>query len=378
MNILIATDSNIEKSGVCMFILQWVREIKRNYPDFEVVVYFRKTTIDKDIEEEYKSIGVNIIKGELPQNGTSVSLKNRAKVKKDISSILKEKKFDVIHVNSSAAGFTSIVLFAGKKFNVPIRISHSHGRNLGNGMKNIYLWFVKKYNVCLATSYAGCSKDAGEYLFGKKIVRSAKWNFIPNTVDTKKFAFNSLVRKEYREKLHLSEEEVLIGATGALTERKNHIFLLDLVSKLKKQNKKIKLLILGEGDRRSCLEDYISANNLGDDVFLPGSSNEIPQWLSAMDVYAMPSLTEGLPIGAVEAQANGLYCILSDKIPNDVDLSDDIIHLPIDGEFDLWINEIKKYKIKNETERLKGCDIINKKGFGLSDTKKYIKLLYNI
>ena len=245
-------------------------------------------------------------------------------------------------------------------------------------MKNIYLWFVKKYNVCLATSYAGCSKDAGEYLFGKKIVRSAKWNFIPNTVDTKKFAFNSLVRKEYREKLHLSEEEVLIGATGALTERKNHIFLLDLVSKLKKQNKKIKLLILGEGDRRSCLEDYISANNLGDDVFLPGSSNEIPQWLSAMDVYAMPSLTEGLPIGAVEAQANGLYCILSDKIPNDVDLSDDIIHLPIDGEFDLWINEIKKYKIKNETERLKGCDIINKKGFGLSDTKKYIKLLYNI
>ncbi len=378
MNILIATDANIQRAGVCMFVLQWTRELKKIDNSHDIVIYFRKTTIDESVKEEFINLGIKIVTGDLPQNGTSISLKNRTKVKADVTNILNEKKFDIMHVNSSAVGFTSVVLTAGKKFNVPMRISHSHGKNIGNGIKNIYLYFLKKYNMTIATSYAGCSSDAGIYLFGKDISSNPKWHFIPNTIDTEKFKFNKKDREIYRSKLNLAEDDILLGATGMLIELKNHIYLLEIVSKLIKEFRNFKLLILGEGEQRDTLEAFIKKNSLDEFVFLPGNSNEIPQWLSAMDFYLMPSFTEGLPLGAVEAQTNGLPCILSDRIPHDVDLCRDVIHLPINVDTSIWINEIKCLEKKNNDEREKSYKIINEKGFGICKTKDYIKWLYEL
>ncbi len=376
MNILLACDSNVERAGVCLFILQWVRGIRSVYQDGEITIYFRKKVLNSDLAEEFYKLRATIVTGELPENETSASRNNRRKVRQDIRNILQKVHYDVVHVNSSAIGYSCLVLSEAKRAHVPVRISHSHGRNLGNGLKNVYLWFLRIILKSHATKLAGCSIDAGVYLFGKSGVNSDRWMFVPNTIDVEKYSFKVCDREKRRTEIGVSNDVVLIGATGQLIVRKNHIFLIGVIDELKRNNKNAKLIVLGEGNQREYLEHQIEALNLKHDVFLLGESNDIPEWLSAMDIYAMPSLTEGLPIGAVEAQANGLYCLLSDGVPNDVDISSSVIHLPIGDSIDKWVETISNLSIKTTAQRLEGAAIVSDAGFSSTKASDYVKALY--
>lgn len=376
MNILIACDSNVERAGVCLFILQWIRGIEAAYRDSTIIVYFRKSVINNELKAEFESLGVKIITGNLPECETSLSLNNRKKVRCDISDILSAFPIDVVHVNSSAVGFSCIVLSQAYKYHIPVRISHSHGRNLGNGLKNIYLFFLKGLLKCLATRYAACSVDAGLYLFGKTGTQSDKWLFVPNTIDVDRFAFNGVERGIRRKSLGIDEGEIVIGSTGQLIVRKNHTFVLDVVAELKKRSINVKYIVLGEGDERRKLEAKIQDLNLTKDVLLLGETNEIPQWLSAMDIYIMPSLTEGLPIGAVEAQANGLCCLFSTGVPKDIDLTDDVYHLRLENNVGEWADLIENLPPKTNAQRLDGATIVTQAGFSSKLTPEYVKELY--
>ena len=378
LNIFLACDANVERAGVCLFILQWVRGIRTAYADSKILVYFRKRVLNEELKAEFNSLGAEIITGELPENGTSLSSRNRNKVRMDVRKLFQDNKFDVVHVNSSAVGFSCVILSEAKRANIPVRISHSHGRNLGNGIKNIYLFFLKRWLKTLATKYAGCSVDAGIYLFGNSGVDSNKWMFVPNTINVETFTFSESERINRRSQIGIEDDTLVLGATGQLIVRKNHNYLLDVINELKKRNVNAKLIVLGEGDQRKTLEKRIKDLDLDNYVFLLGESNEIPKWLSSMDFYAMPSLTEGLPIGAVEAQANGLYCLLSDGVPLDVDLSADVYHLPIVGDTDKWADLIMKLPIKSKSQRIEGARTVIDAGFDTHKTPEYVRQLYEI
>ncbi len=361
-----------------MFMLQWINGINKAYKQCRIFAYFRKSILSKEIESKYINAGVAVITGNIPENGSSISLKNRKKVRADIKSILDNNRIDVVHINSSAMGFNSIILFEASKHGIPVRITHSHGKNINNGLKKLYLPLLRLYIKSTATKYAGCSMDAGKYMFGEKGICSVKWNFIPNTIDAKRYSYNEVYREEYRKRLGIGNDTKLIGATGQLISIKNHSFLLDVLSELKRYNEKVKLIVLGEGELRGFLEEKINKLGLVDDVYLLGVSNEIPQWLSAMDYYVMPSLTEGLPLGAIEAQASGLYCLLSQNVPNDVDLSSDVFHISINDGARPWMDLISKLPQKQADQRINGESIVNAAGFDISKTSEYVKKLYSI
>ena len=378
MNVLLATDANVERAGLCVFLLQWVRGIYALDAGIEVTVYFRKTILDQSIAGEFRKYKAEVVTGELSQTGTSLQRANRKKVRSDIEGILSRKNYDILHVNSSAFGFSAIVLSAGLRAGIPIRISHSHGRNLGNGVRWLYLWLLKECVLKTATTYAGCSVDAGLYMFGKRGVNSSKWHFIPNTVSVEKFKFDEHEREIHRTEMGIGENVLLLGASGLLNERKNHTFLLDVLAQLKRSDCPAKLIILGEGELHGALRQKAAALGLSGDVILYGLTDDVAGWLSAMDVYLMPSLTEGLPIAAVEAQANGLPCLLSDGIPKDVDLSSDVFHLPIDQDADCWAARIKSITPKSYEERRKGRNVIAEAGFDERCSQRYVKELYQL
>ena len=141
---------------------------------------------------------------------------------------------------------------------------------------------------------------------------------------------------------------------------------------------KAKLIILGDGAERETLQEKSRELGLDDKVILYGSTDDVPGWLSAMDYYLMPSLSEGFPISAVEAQARGLVCLLSDRITKEVDITADVYHLPIDKGVREWTKAVLRIAPNSASERLKFAEIIKSKGFDEMSTPDYVRQLYGL
>jgi len=378
MNILLVTDANVERGGICMFMLQWIESITAMNIDAHICVYFRKGILDEKLADQYRKMGVELILGDLPQKQTSWSLTNRNRVRSDIRNILRNRRYDILHVNSSALGFTALALTEGLRAKVPMRISHAHGQNTYKKLKIKCLWIVRKYNKLIATRYAGCSVEAGRFQFGRGIDKDPRWIWIANTISAEKYAFDPSAREKGRMELAVSEDMILLGATGALIRQKNHLFNLEILSSLKKNGFKAKLLILGEGIEREILEKTIEEKDIKNDVILYGVSRDIPKWLSSMDIYLMPSIYEGFGIAALEAQSSGLPCILSDQVASEVAISSDVYRLPIDQGVQSWTDCIIKMKHKSNKERERGKENVIRAGFDMQSTTEYICKLYEI
>ena len=90
----------------------------------------------------------------------------------------------------------------------------------------------------------------------------------------------------------------------------------------------------------------------------------------------MPSISEGLPISAIEAEANGLVCLLSDRITTETDLTENTYHISIDEGAEKWIQAIILNKPTEIDKRINGYMSVKQSGFDEEDTPKYVKELY--
>ena len=160
---------------------------------------------------------------------------------------------------------------------------------------------------CCATTVCACSRAAGEYVFGKRYY-ARHGVLVPNIIDVDRFRFSEEARIRMRRELGVADDEHLVGQVGHLFPAKNPLFLLSVFSRYKEKHK-AKLVIVGEGMMRSLMEDKIQELHLEDSVILTGSRTDVPDLLSAMDVFVCTSTNEGLGIVLLEAQANGLPCV---------------------------------------------------------------------
>ena len=113
----------------------------------------------------------------------------------------------------------------------------------------------------------------------------------------------------------------MIGCVGRFVKQKNYSFAIDAFATYIKVVPEARLVILGDGEGRRALEDKIASLGLSDKVFLPGVRSDVARFYSVFDVFFMPSLYEGLPISAVEAQAAGLPCVFSTNVPAESDVA---------------------------------------------------------
>ncbi|MCD8028372.1 MAG: glycosyltransferase [Erysipelotrichaceae bacterium] len=144
--------------------------------------------------------------------------------------------------------------------------------------------------------------------------KGKQYQILANAIPAKDYIYSSYKRNKVREELYL-QDEFVVGLVARFSVQKNHKFLLDIFYELLKINLNSKLLLVGDGDLRPKIEEQIDYLNIKDKVILTGVRTDISDLLQAMDVFVMPSLYEGLPLSIVEAQASGLPCYISDKVP---------------------------------------------------------------
>lgn len=257
--------------------------------------------------------------------------------------LIRENRYDVIHCHTM---FNSgIVLRAAKSCGVPVRIAHSHsirGPEHRNFIKNTYENTMRRWIVRSATHCVGCSRAAGEWLFGAAAF-SQKGIVLLNGIDLERYRYDPVTRARIRAELGL-DSCFVIGHVGHLAEVKNQIFLLRLMPELLKRQPDAHLLLLGEGSDRPMLEQAIQELGLVCSVTMTGNVSNVNEYLSAMDVFAFPSLYEGMPLSIIEVQANGLPCIISDRVPRDVFLTDLLSPLPLTDGQAQWVKALLQAK----------------------------------
>lgn len=253
--------------------------------------------------------------------------------------LIKDNKYHVVHAHTMFnSGWAMLI---AKICGVPIRVSHSHSvddQPNKNNIQRLYEKVMQLIIVSFSTHYVGCGIKAGETLFGKNRYHK-KGITILNGIDTKKFAYSETNREETRKKLGVTNNFV-IGHVGHLANVKNQSFLISLMPEILKKNKNAKLLLLGEGEDRQKLEKQIIDLDLSKNIIMTGNVTDVHKYLSAMDVFVFPSLYEGMPLSVIEVQTNGLPCVISNSVPQDVVLTDLIRRLSLKESEDVWVEAI--------------------------------------
>lgn len=164
------------------------------------------------------------------------------------------------------------------------------------------------------------SEASRKYLVEQLGYKPTKVTTIYNGVDIASWPISKVAREKLRARLRLEPADVLVGAVGRLDEQKGHRYLLEAVAKLKAAQP-VKLAIIGDGPLRRELEGLARTLRIEEDVTFVGEAQDVPSWLSAFDVFVLPSLWEGLPNALLEAMAMGLAVIAAgvDGVPEIVD-----------------------------------------------------------
>ncbi len=358
MKNILHVNNTMNIGGVESFLLTTYSNIERKNYKFYFLCYSNNKF---DYEDEIKKLGGEFIRISNPKKVSII------KHYHELCKIMKKYKFDV--VCSHTYFDSAIVLLAALKSKIKIRIAHSHtteGNNSVNALRR-FKWNIARLiiNICANYKFA-CSKEAGISLF-----RNKKFIVIPNGIDTKNFKFNLKNRVDIRNQYNIKEQDILIGHVGRFDKAKNHKFMIDLLEKLRLNNKSYKLMLVGNGKEYDDIISYVKEKNLETQVIFVGSVNQASSYYSAFDLFIFPSLYEGLGISLIEAQISGLKAIASTNVPQEVNETGNVSFLPLSiNEWSTYINSIDL--TRNDTK-----EYIEKSKYNIKNTIEILTKIYN-
>ncbi len=313
-------------------------------------------------DEEIRSMGGRIFV--LPKKSTHPFFYMRR-----LKSVLRKGAYRVVHTHMDAMG--TWVLKAAKECGVAVRIAHSHNtQHLTSNPLKLYLLEKARQSINrYATHRMACSDAAGKWLFA-----DAPFEVVRNAIDVERFAFDAELRTKVRREWNLGDDEFVIGHVGRFDHQKNHRFLIDVFAEVVKQNPKCKLMLIGGGKiTQSDCREQVKRLGLEDRVIFTGVRDDAFKLYNAFDLFALPSLFEGLGIVSVEAQVNGCPNLLSSTIPGEVNVSGEVEFLPLQKED--WTRRIVELTVTCGQRHKADFDIHNS-GYDINQEARLLQQKY--
>lgn len=352
----------MNRGGLETFIMNYYRHIDRKKFEFDFLV---QREGEFDYSEEIRRLGGKIY---------HVPAFNPFRIKKYTMALegffAKHKdEYDIVHAHNNS--FAMYALRAAKKYNYPVRISHSHIANTKHNITRAPFVFYNKIGlnkVCNAR--LACGQAAGEWLFNDN-----DFIIVKNAISINTFEFNKEKRAEYRKLYGISGKTILLGHIGRFEKQKNHKFLINLLSSMSAEGVDARLLLIGEGALKKHIVNMARKEHLDDKVFFAGVVENPNDYLNAMDVFVMPSFHEGLPVTLIEAQSNGLPCIVSDKVSRECMITPLVKFLQISQDaIPRWKKQITK---DSRVARKDYSEMINRAGYEIQNATKRLERIYH-
>ena len=190
-----------------------------------------------------------------------------------------------------------------------------------------------------ATHWLACGEAAAINGWGADAVKTSKVTILPNAIDPERFKFSESARREIRAKYGIKDDDFVIGHVGRFFPEKNHKFIVELFSEYSQNHSNCKLLLVGNGPLQTEIQDLVKQKGLENKVVFAGLQKDVVGFYSTMDVLLLPSTREAFPMTLVEAQYNGLPCIVSSVVPKETAITDNVFPLPID-DVKLWCEKL--------------------------------------
>ncbi len=225
----------------------------------------------------------------------------------NLFSFLKQKSFDLVHAHGYFADI--IGLPAARLLRIPF-ISTCHGW-ISNDIKLKAYDELDFFILHFADKIIAVSENIKKLLIEHGI-KERKIEVIYNATGFKIDAdVSKKNRLAKRSSLNINNNECVLGYVGRLSPEKGLAYLIEAISILLNSGISLKLLLIGDGSQRNELESIVKKKSLTSSVIFTGFQNDIENWIPAMDIFILPSLTEGSPISILEAMAYGIPVIAS-------------------------------------------------------------------
>lgn len=223
-----------------------------------------------------------------------------------IKKIIKSFAPDIVHSHMVHAN----ILMRLVRVTTPIKrlICTAHSSNEGGRLRMLAYKLTQKQGDLLTN----VSEEAVEAFIDKGACSSDRIIALHNGIDLNKYRFNKETRFAYRSEIGVNEDETLLLSVGRLTEAKDYPNLLNAFSSLLLTERKVKLAIIGDGDKRQELKILAEELGIEDKVNFIGLSHQVPQWMSAADIFVLSSAWEGFGLVVAEAMAAERVIVATD------------------------------------------------------------------
>lgn len=322
--------------GVEQVVMNYYRHIDRSRVQFDFLVDADSTLVPR---EEIESLGGRVFMIPPYQHQIAYQL--------ELIRLFREGRWPIVH--SHVNTLSVFPLRAAKRAGVPVRIAHSHSTSGAHDpVKNAMKAALRPFANIYPTHRAACTRHAGEWLFGKGM----DFKVIPNAIDLDEFRFDQGRRANARAALSLADGQLAVGHIGRFSPQKNQSFLIRAFAEVVRARPDARLFLVGEGRQRCECEDLAASICPEGSVVFLGQRSDVADLYCAFDVFCLPSEFEGLGMVAVEAEATGCPCILSDAVPEDADPAGTAVFMSR-GDADGWAKAIVAIEVGSHRDSLR-------------------------
>ena len=329
----------MDRGGAETMVMNYYRHIDRTKVQFDFLVHREQRGA---YDDEIERMGGRIYRM------CPVYPQNFSRYKRDLRTFFRaHPEYKIIHSHMSELGY--FAFREAERQGVPVRICHAHNAPHGFDAKMIIRTYFKKRMMPYLTHLFMCGEESGKWLYGEK--NKSRFIMLNNAIDAAVYSFDASKREKMRRQLDLTGE-LVVGHVGRFNPQKNHPFLLDIFAALLKKEPNAVLLLVGGGADMPKIQAKAQELGIAERVRFLGVRSDVADLMQTMDVFVFPSLYEGLPVTMVEAQASGLPCIISDKVPPECILTEGLVNImPLSANPEAWAEKILAKRAVPRTDR---------------------------
>ena len=234
------------------------------------------------------------------------------KAYKQLKKIITENDYDIIHCHTPVAGVLTRLAARNCKNTTVIYTAHGFHFFKGAPLLNWLIYYpVERFCAMFTDKLITINKEDYERAMQFKLRNNGNVYYVPGVgIDIEKIRNTKVDVQQKKKELGIPENIPVFLSVGELNKNKNHIVVLNALSKL--QEKRFIYLICGRGVLKEHLEEKIKELGLNNTVKLLGYRNDITEILKIADLFIFPSKREGLPVSLIEAMATDLPVLASD------------------------------------------------------------------